>query len=82
MSIPERTLDSVDAVIGALGGTSAVARLVGRSPQAVSNARSKGELPADWYFVMSEALKGLGLPALPTLWGMVAAEAGAEARTQ
>lgn len=79
MSIPE-TLNTVDDVVDALGGTFAVARMTGRSPQAVSNARSKGELPAEWHFVMSEALKGLGLVASPALWRQVASEP-MEART-
>jgi len=85
--IPDRprepaTLDTVDAVIDALGGTAEVARLVGRGAQAVANWRKRGSMPPEMFLIMSDALAARDLRALPALWGMAepAEPAVAEAR--
>lgn len=78
--IPGTTLDSVDAVIDALGGTFEVARLVGRKPQAVSNWRGRASMPPEFFVVMSDALRARDLRAPPALWGMAEAAESAEVR--
>lgn len=63
-----RALATVDQVIDALGGTSAVARLVGKWPSAISNWRVRGVMPADTLLVISNALKAIRKNAPPSLW--------------
>lgn len=69
---------SVDEVIEELGGNSEVAALTGVRSPAVSNWRSRGRIPAELFLIFSEALKGKGKEADPSLFGMTRA-AGAEA---
>lgn len=60
-------------VIDALGGTSKVARLTGRSMQAVSNWRERGAFPAETFLLLGDALGKAGRTAPASLWGMLAA---------
>ncbi|WP_375454825.1 YdaS family helix-turn-helix protein [uncultured Methylobacterium sp.] len=64
-----RTVISVTEAITALGGTKAVANLLGSKQQAVSNWRRTG-FPANTYVALSEALRHVGVEAPPSLWGM------------
>lgn len=68
----KQALTTTDEVIDALGGTIAVARLVGRRAQAVSNwrGRVRGKFPPETYVLLTEALKRQGQAAPMTLWGM------------
>lgn len=61
-------LASTSAVIDALGGTAAVARLTGRSMQAVSNWRERGFFTAPSFEPITKALAEQGLRAAPALW--------------
>lgn len=63
-------LDTVDAVIEALGGPMAVVRLTGRSRQNVTNWRSAGNFSSTTFFVMTTALDAMGMRAAPRLWRM------------
>jgi hypothetical protein len=63
-------LSSADEVIDALGGTVAVARLSGRSKQAVSSWRSNKRLPSNSYLLLSAALRERNLSAPAALWNM------------
>lgn len=65
-----RVIQTADAVIDLLGGTSATARLVGRSNQAVSNWRGTGRLPPETFLVISAALSERGASAPASLWGI------------
>lgn len=58
---------SADAVIDCLGGTDAVAKLLGVKASAVSNWRVRG-LPPETFYALSNALKAKGLFAAPALW--------------
>ena len=71
------TLNTTDDVIDALGGTSAVARLLGVSPPVVHNwrGRVRGRFPAETYVVLTAALKDIGTSAPDRLWGMYSAAA-------
>ncbi len=64
------SLSSIDEVIVALGGPAATARLVARSPQAVTNWRAEGRMPPKLYLVMHAALAQRGKRAPASLWGM------------
>lgn len=58
---------TADAVIDELGGTYAVARLLGYDPRRVSNWRVRG-LPADTFDALNKALKVKRIEAAPSLW--------------
>jgi hypothetical protein len=58
------------AVIAALGGSNAVARLTGRQLAAVANWRRFETLPANTYLVLTQALRAKRLSAPPWLWNM------------
>jgi len=64
-----RHLDTVDDVIDAIGGSSAIAQLTGRGRTAVSNWRSWERFPACLHALMTEALLQRGCVASPALWG-------------
>lgn len=57
-------------VIEALGGTSAVAALTGRTYAAAFNWRSAVKFPANTYIALSRALEDKNLKAPTSLWGM------------
>jgi hypothetical protein len=61
-------LATTAAVIDALGGTAAVARLTGRSMQAVSNWKDRGLFTAAAYEPISRALAEIGRRADPSVW--------------
>ncbi|WP_132254704.1 hypothetical protein [Methylobacterium segetis] len=61
-------LTTTSAVIDALGGTAAVARLTSRSMQAVSNWRERGFFSAASYQPISVGLAEKDLRADPRLW--------------
>lgn len=71
-----RKLTTPGAVIDALGGTAEVAKLTGKTPQAVSNWRTRG-LPGDarTYAVITAALRGTRRIAAPELFGIAQARA-------
>ena len=61
-------LASTSEVIDALGGTAAVARLTGRTMQAVSNWRERGFFTAAAYEPINKALNEAGLRASLCIW--------------
>ena len=61
-------LATTSEVIDALGGTAAVARLTGRSMQAVSNWKERGLFTAAAYEPISRALSEIGKRAHPSVW--------------
>lgn len=67
-------LDTVEAVIDELGGNSAVAKLTGFGPSAVSNWRARGRIPAKLHLTFSGALARNGKTADPQLFGMTRLE--------
>jgi hypothetical protein len=68
-------LDTVDAVLNALGGTGAVAELVKNTDAAVSNWRKAGQFPANTYLIIRAELEKLDRTAPDTLWAMKMASA-------
>jgi ABC-type hemin transport system substrate-binding protein len=64
-------LTETAAIIEALGGTDAVAKLTGRKYSAAFNWRSFETFPPDTYLVMQRALRERGYDAPPRLWRMV-----------
>lgn len=68
-------LRTTAAVIDALGGTAAVARITGRSMQAVSNWKQRGLFTATAYEPISRALTQIGKEAHPAVWRAVPASA-------
>lgn len=67
----DNELQTASAVIDALGGTGATARLTGCKIQAVSNWRRTGRLPSALFVLMDEALRQRGKSASISAWGMV-----------
>lgn len=70
-------LRTADEVIEALGGTKAVADLLGRTDPAVSNWRKAGQFPAHTYILIKGKLEGIGCSAPDSLWAMSIERAGA-----
>lgn len=60
-------INSAAEAILALGGYTAVAKLMGVGPKAVSNWYTRG-LPPDTYAALSAALRARGFEAAPALW--------------
>ena len=73
-----KTLHNTNAVVAELGGTGAVARLTGKSPASISNAKRRGWFPRDAYAVMSERLAALDLSAPASLWKQVGPSQGGD----
>ncbi|MBX9844256.1 MAG: RES family NAD+ phosphorylase [Xanthobacteraceae bacterium] len=72
-----RQLGSASEIIDLFGGTSATAKLIGRTPQHVSNYRQSGRLPADTFLLIKRELAKHGCEAPPSIWG-IAEPASAE----
>lgn len=62
-------LASVDEVVEFLGGTNALAKLMGKTAGAVSQWRNRG-LPPDTFLAISGLLIAKGATAPAHLWGM------------
>jgi len=73
-------LNSVDAVVKALGGNAAVAALAGVTAPAVSNWVKRGRISQGSFMIVSDALAALGEEASPSVFGFKEAVA-AEARS-
>lgn len=61
-------LETTTAVIDALGGTSATARILGCGMQRVSNWRHVANFPSDTYPAITRALAERGFQAASHLW--------------
>jgi hypothetical protein len=59
---------NVDETIDAFGGSSAVARICGIVPSAVSNWRAVGAIPPKWYLPLLEAARWHGVELDPGLF--------------
>ena len=65
-------LDSVDAVIEALGGTAAVSRLTGKKPTTIWNWRRRHQrFPAKTRDLLQSELATMGMSAPGRLWGQI-----------
>ncbi|MEK1928517.1 MAG: hypothetical protein AAAC47_01795 [Pararhizobium sp.] len=65
-------LETVDAVLDALGGNTAVQKFTGvPTPQAVYQWRSRGVIASKMYYLMTKKLKARNFSAPPALWGQV-----------
>lgn len=71
------TLSTIEAVIDAVGGTSAAASIAGVAPGAVSNWKARGRIPAEFFFVFASRLEREGQSVDRDLFGFVNAEARA-----
>lgn len=61
-------LHTFDDVVNALGGTTLVGQLTGRSVQSVCNWRRRGVFPARLYVLMKRRLDARGVYAPEHLW--------------
>jgi hypothetical protein len=61
-------IPSIDELITALGGPTAVARIVGRKPSAVCQWRTQGTIPPELYFVLRDAAARAGFVAPAALF--------------
>lgn len=71
-------LETVDAVMAALGGNQHVAGLTASKPSAVSMWKKAGSFPSNQFVVMTEALRAIGKSAPLSLWGMNASKSHIE----
>lgn len=62
-------LNSVEAIIDALGGTAAAAALAGVGMSAVSNWKDRGRIPAENFLTFSAALAKESKQADPVVFG-------------
>lgn len=67
-------LTTAAAVIDAVGGTGAAARLANASVASVSNWRRLGQLPPRTFLIFRNALAELGATAPAALWSIDAAD--------
>lgn len=75
-------LNSVEAVIDNLGGTTAAAGIAGVGPSAVSNWKTRGKFPSEMFLLFSEAVARNGSTVDPALFSFREPVAeSAEART-
>lgn len=66
-------LQSAAEVIDALGGTAAVATLIGTTYRAAANWKSFDAFPPKTFLALTTALQAKGYAAPASLWGMVEA---------
>lgn len=62
-------LNSVDAVIEALGGPTKTAAVAAVGASAVVNWRTRGEIPPDRFLLIRDALAALGSEVDPSVFG-------------
>jgi len=62
-------LNSVDAVIEALGGPTKTAAVAAVGPSAVINWRTRGEIPPDRFLLIRDALAALEMEVEPSVFG-------------
>lgn len=67
-SRPLQILGTAGAVIDALGGTGAAARLANASISSVSNWRRNGFLHPRTFLIFTATLEAIGASAPPALW--------------
>lgn len=65
-----QTLDTLDEVITALGGTDGLFDLMGAKPSTISMWKKAGNFPSNSYVVMTETLRARGKAAPDALWKM------------
>ena len=57
-------------VVAALGGPTAVADLLGLTPNCITNAVARRRLPANTYVALTAVIERQGDAARPAVWGM------------
>lgn len=63
-------MDTIERVINDLGGPLAIAKKMGIAQPAVSLWKSRGKIPPEHFFALSEALKAIGAePPAKALFG-------------
>ncbi len=70
-------LNSVEAVIDALGGSAAAQKIAGVSQPAVSNWKARGRMPAEFFLVFGARLRKKAATVDPSLFGIQKPEARA-----
>ena len=68
-------IETVPDVVEALGGTFKAAAIASVGPSAVSNWIRRGSIPSDRFFIISDALRGVGKEVSPNLFGFAVPEA-------
>lgn len=67
---------TIEEVVDAVGGRSAAAELAGlTSPNAVSNWKARGRIPAELFFLFARKLRTVGKRPDPALFGFASVEA-------
>jgi hypothetical protein len=71
LGMSRKKLTTATEVIDLLGGTNATAKILKRSPQAVSNWRATNRLPPRYFLVLLRELQSRGASAPPSLWDIL-----------
>lgn len=75
-----KLLSTAQAVIEALDGGTAAARLAGCTPQNITNSLARGRLPARTFLIFTDELRDRGFRARASLWGIKERRAAAPRR--
>lgn len=80
----QEVLETADAVIDALGGTTEASKITGQSAQTVSNWRAGGRnrIPPEYFLTISRALADGGKAAAPEVFGMKTTEVPAQEQAE
>lgn len=70
-------VDTIEALIEAVGGNATAASLAHVAPNAVSNWKARGRIPAELFFVFERPLEAAGKKAERSLFGFADDEARA-----
>lgn len=69
--VMDQPLQTTTDVLDALGGSAAVAEMMGLANNAVSNWKKRETFPPKTHLVLMRELKARGLNAPDSLWGML-----------
>lgn len=67
-------LTSIDAIIEALGGPTKMGAVAAVGASAVVNWRVRGEIPPEYFVLITDALRALGMEAAPSVFGFKMAD--------
>jgi len=67
-------IQSIEGLVSALGGDTAVAAWLGVSQPAIANWKVRGEIPGGWHMRLFARVVGMGLTIDPAVFGLTPSE--------